>query len=86
MLRERGRVLGLCCHPYDLCTESIARAAGVIVTDESGRCLTAPLDVSTDVVWIGIANAQLRDQLWPVLQAVLAERGLARDGANHVAG
>lgn len=85
ILRERGRALGLCCHPYDLCTESIARAVGVVVTDEYGRCLTPPLDVSTDVAWIGIANAQLRDQLWPVLQAVLAERGLARDGANDVA-
>jgi hypothetical protein len=85
-LRQRGRALGLCCHPYDLCTESIARAAGVIVTDEYGRCLTAPLDVSTDVAWIGIANARLRDQLWPVLWAVLAERGLVRGGADHVAG
>ena len=85
MLRQRGRALGLCCHPYDLCTESIARAAGILVTDECGRRLTAPLDVSTDVAWVGIANAQLRDQLWPVLRDVLAERGLSGDGADHVA-
>lgn len=83
--RQRGRALGLCCHPYDLCTESIARAAGVLVTNECGGRLTAPLDVSTDVAWVGIANAQLRDQLWPVLRDVLAERGLARDRANNVA-
>ena len=86
VLRRRGRALGLCCHPYDLCTESIARAAGVVVTDECGRRLTAPLDVSTDVAWVGIANSQLRDQLWPALQGVLAERGLARGGVEHVAG
>lgn len=81
-LRLRGRALGLCCHPYDLCTESIARAAGVIVTDERGRCLTAPLDVGTDVAWIGIANSSLRDQLWPVLRDVLAEHGLSTSNAS----
>lgn len=86
MLRQRGRSLGLCCHPYDLCTESIARAAGIIVMDERGGSLTAPLDVSTDVAWVGMANAQLRDQLWPVLRTVLAERGLTRSGADDVAG
>ena len=85
-LRQRGRALGLCCHPYDLCTESIARAAGVIVTDERGGCLTVPLDVSTDVSWVGIANARLRDRLWPVLSAVLTEHGLlSRPGAERVA-
>ena len=39
--RARSRrprpVLGLCCHPYDVCTELIAREAGVIVTDPWGR-------------------------------------------------
>lgn len=84
--RQRGRALGLCCHPYDLCTESIARAAGVVVTDEYGRRLTTALDVSTDVAWVGIANAQLRDQLWPELRDVLAERGLTGGGADDVAG
>jgi hypothetical protein len=85
-LRERGRALGLCCHPYDLCTESIARAAGILVTDERDRRLTAPLDVNTDVAWIGIANPQLRDQLWPALRDELRERGLTRGGVDHVAG
>lgn len=76
LLRQRGRALGLCCHPYDLCTESIARAAGVIVTDERGGRLTAPLDVSTDVAWVGVANKALHDRLWPVLREVLANHGL----------
>lgn len=84
LLRERGRALGLCCHPYDLCTESIARAAGVVVVDERGRRLTAPLDVRTDVSWIGIANPRINEQLWPVLQSVLEERGLVQ-GVERVA-
>ena len=86
LLRQRGRALGLCCHPYDLCTESIARAAGVIVTDERGRRLTAPLDVTTDVAWVGVANRRLHERLWPVLQEVLADHGLAeQSGVERVA-
>lgn len=76
VLRRRGQVLGMACHPYDLCTELVARAAGVIVTDEHGQQLTAPLDVTSDVSWIGYANAAIRDQVAPALRAVLEERGL----------
>lgn len=85
VLRERGRSLGLCCHPYDLCTESIARASGVIVADETGERLTAPLDVSTDVAWVGFANDSLRQQVWPALREALGAFGLLpRRGAGHV--
>src|SRR5258706_3464733 len=49
VLRRRGIVCGICCHPYDVCTELIAREAGVIVTDERGRELGAPLSVGGDV-------------------------------------
>jgi fructose-1,6-bisphosphatase/inositol monophosphatase family enzyme len=73
--RRRGQ-RGLCCHPYDLCTELIARAAGVIVTDERGQRLDAPLDVEADVSWIGYANARIRAEVEPVLQALLQEHGL----------
>jgi hypothetical protein len=86
VLRRRGLSLGLCCHPYDLCTELIAREAGVIVTDARGQPLGAPLDVTSDVAWIGYANAAIRDQIAPTLQAILIERGLAdAEGAAHVA-
>lgn len=76
LLRKRGRPLGLCCHPYDLCTELIAREAGVVVTDPAGGQLQAPLDVSTDVAWIGYANQVLAGQVGPVLRSVLHEYGL----------
>jgi hypothetical protein len=75
-LRQSGRALGLACHPYDVCTESIARACGVIVMDARGRQLDAPLDVTTDVAWIGFANGAIRDQVWPVLVDKLGEHGL----------
>jgi hypothetical protein len=77
LLARQGRALGICCHPYDLSTELIAREAGVVVTDPAGNPLRAPFDVTTDVAWIGYANAKLRDQIQPVLSAVLRERGLA---------
>jgi hypothetical protein len=63
---------GLCCHPYDLATESIARAAGVQVTDDLGRRLSAPLDVEHAVAWIGYANAAIRAQVEPVLMDLIA--------------
>jgi fructose-1,6-bisphosphatase/inositol monophosphatase family enzyme len=77
-LVERHRVGGaaLCCHPYDLCTELIARELGVLVTDEHGRPLAAPLDVTSDVSWIGYANAAVRDVVEPHLREALRRRGL----------
>jgi fructose-1,6-bisphosphatase/inositol monophosphatase family enzyme len=76
VLRRRGLRLGMCCHPYDLCTELIGREAGIIVTDEAGRPPSAPLDVSTDLAWIGYANQAIHDQVMPVLRQILVERDL----------
>jgi fructose-1,6-bisphosphatase/inositol monophosphatase family enzyme len=75
-LAARGQALGICCHPYDLGTELIARELGVIVTDERGEPLRAPLDVGTDVAWIGYANAAVRAQVEPLLRQALVRRGL----------
>jgi hypothetical protein len=49
---------------------------GVVVTDEKGRPLSAPLDVSSDVTWVGYANEAIRQQIEPHLQAALQKRGL----------
>jgi hypothetical protein len=76
LLAERGAVLGICSHPYDLCTELIAREAGVIVTDVRGERLSAPLSVDADVAWAGYANEHIRAQIEPLLQAALERRGL----------
>jgi fructose-1,6-bisphosphatase/inositol monophosphatase family enzyme len=74
--RRRAGGAALCCHPYDLCTELIARELGVLVTDEHGRPLAAPLDVTSDVSWIGYANAAVRDVIEPHLREALRRRGL----------
>jgi fructose-1,6-bisphosphatase/inositol monophosphatase family enzyme len=75
-LAARGLRLGICCHPYDLAAELVARELGVIVTDPAGAPLRAPLDVEADVVWAGYANARVRAEVEPLLQAALRRRGL----------
>jgi fructose-1,6-bisphosphatase/inositol monophosphatase family enzyme len=79
VLNRRGLVLGICCHPYDVCTELIAREAGVIVTDEHGGPLSAPLRVEPDVTWIGYANEAIRREIEPWLREALKKRGIAID-------
>jgi hypothetical protein len=76
VLAKRGRALGLCCHPYDLATELVAREAGIIVCDAQNNRLSAPLDVTTDMAWIGYANPAIRDLVAPALAVALREAGL----------
>jgi hypothetical protein len=76
VLRERGLPAALCCHPYDLASELVAREAGVAVTDPEGKPLAAPLDVETDVAWVGYANEAIRHQVEPALQRELRRRGM----------
>ena len=75
LLNRRGLALGICCHPYDVCTELIAREAGVIVTDERGDPLRAPLQVEPDVAWAGYANEAIRREIEPLLHEALRKRG-----------
>ncbi|GCF09059.1 inositol monophosphatase family protein [Dictyobacter arantiisoli] len=77
-LNKRGRASGLYCHPYDLCTELIARQLGIIVTDEYGQQLAAPLDVTTGISWIGYANHAIQEQIAPTLTALLEQHGLLK--------
>lgn len=67
------QMAGLCCHPYDLCTELIARELGVIVTDQQGQRLSAPLDVTTGMSWVGYANQAIHQQVAPLLLAALRQ-------------
>jgi fructose-1,6-bisphosphatase/inositol monophosphatase family enzyme len=75
-LNKKGLQLGICCHPYDLCTELIAREAGVLVTDENGNELNAKLSVEPDIAWIGYANKNIKNQIEPLLQKEFRDRNL----------
>ncbi|HEX7315646.1 MAG TPA: galactokinase family protein [Pyrinomonadaceae bacterium] len=46
--RDSTHTRAICCHPYDVCTELIAREAGVVVTDERGKRLRAPCPRDVD--------------------------------------
>lgn len=63
----------LACHPYDICTELIAREAGCVVTTPEGKPLRAPLDTTSAVAWVGYANRALARRIGPALRRVLAE-------------
>ena len=76
VLHERGLALGICCHPYDLCTELIAREAGVHVVNIQGKPLHAPLTVDGNVAWVGYANSNIRQQIEPLLRQALVRRNL----------
>jgi fructose-1,6-bisphosphatase/inositol monophosphatase family enzyme len=80
VMADRGLDLSICCHPYDLCTELIARELGVEITGVDGSTLDAPLSVDADVSWVGYANKRIRQQIEPALRTTLSARGLIPDG------
>jgi fructose-1,6-bisphosphatase/inositol monophosphatase family enzyme len=71
---RRGEALGICCHPYDICTALIAEESGVVLTDPRGDPLNAPLNVDANVAWVGFANAAIRNQIEPLLRSALQRR------------
>lgn len=75
-LASRGERLGLCVHPYDICTVLIAQEAGVVVTDGLGDPFDARLDVTGACDWVGYANETLRAHVEPALHRALERRGL----------
>ena len=76
ILRARGLQIGLCCHPYDLCTELIAREAGILISDVAGIPLRAGLNLDSEVSWAGYANNDIRLCIEPLLQKALMRRDL----------
>jgi fructose-1,6-bisphosphatase/inositol monophosphatase family enzyme len=71
-----GHPPGLTVHPYDICTELIAREAGVIVTDLQGRPLLDRLSEDGQVSWLAYANRTLQARIEPILQELFRDYGL----------
>jgi fructose-1,6-bisphosphatase/inositol monophosphatase family enzyme len=76
LLKSRGFPLGLCCHPYDICTSLIAAELGVVIRNPEGNPLDCRLNVTEEVAWVGYANTQLARSIEPVLRLLLMQRGL----------
>ncbi len=70
-LAKKGLSLGLCCHPYDMCTELIARQLGVVITAPDGGPLDNPLNVVDPVAWVGYANQDIQREVEPWLRKAL---------------
>ena len=52
------------------------RFRAAIVTDARGGPLDAPLALDPEIAWAGYANADIRNQIEPLLQSALRRRGL----------
>jgi fructose-1,6-bisphosphatase/inositol monophosphatase family enzyme len=76
-LATEGKKLGICCHPYDVCTALIANEMGVMVEKPNGDSLDAPLDTTSPVAWVGYGNQKLKMAIAPVLKDTLNEQGLS---------
>lgn len=72
----KGKSLGICCHPYDVCTHLIAHEMGVVVEKPNGQPLDALLDTTSPVAWVGYGNQKLRADIAPILKEVLNEQGV----------
>jgi hypothetical protein len=80
VLSERGLAPALCCHPYDVSTALIAEELGVCLRSPFGEPFDVPLDIDTDVTWVGYANQELMRRIEPVLIGLLERRGYSRSG------
>jgi fructose-1,6-bisphosphatase/inositol monophosphatase family enzyme len=74
--KREGKRIGHVCHPYDVCCILIGHEAGLILKDVNGAPLDAPLDLLSDVDWIGYANAEIEAEVATHFKALLAEYGL----------
>ncbi|MDQ8186419.1 hypothetical protein [Pelagicoccus sp. SDUM812002] len=64
---KHGYPQSLTCHPYDLCTALVARAAGVVVQLVDNPELDIPFDTTTPVNWVAYANSELAQTVHPVV-------------------
>lgn len=69
-----GLPCALVCHPYDICTALVLEEAGGVVEAPGGGRLSAPLDTTTPVAWVGYANRTLARAISPELRRVLKRR------------
>jgi fructose-1,6-bisphosphatase/inositol monophosphatase family enzyme len=72
LLARAGLSTALSCHPYDICTALLLEAAGGVITTPGGQPLTAPLDLTSPVAWVGFANRALAEKIGPVLKNILS--------------
>jgi len=74
LLKREGKALGLCAHPYDVCTALALKEAGTIITDGFGSekgFWNNPCDTKTNVHFIVYANEKIRKKMEPAIQEAI---------------
>ncbi|NBP70562.1 MAG: hypothetical protein EBR30_09400 [Cytophagia bacterium] len=70
-MKLEGKEGGHVCHPYDVCAHLIGEEAGIIVTDGHGQTLNAPLDLHSEINWVGYGNSNIELEVKDVLLNLL---------------
>lgn len=73
ILHAAGYPESLACHPYDICTEMLAREAGCVIEHPAKGRVRAPMNTVSPVCWVGYANTTLAALARPVLAELLQE-------------
>jgi fructose-1,6-bisphosphatase/inositol monophosphatase family enzyme len=77
-LRGHGKEGGHVCHPYDVCAHLIGTEAGLIITDGYGNPLQAPMDLNSEINWVGYANREIEREVKPLFVSLLKKHDLIR--------
>ncbi len=75
VFQKLGLDSALTCHPYDLACLPAALASGCVFEDPWGEPVSAPIDTTSPVAWVGYANSDLADSLRPLLGKALEKTG-----------
>ncbi|MCZ8216009.1 MAG: hypothetical protein O9262_07215, partial [Cyclobacteriaceae bacterium] len=70
-MKREGKEGGHVCHPYDVCAHLIGEEAGIIITDGHGQTLNAPLDLHSEINWVGYGNSNIEQEVKEVLLNLL---------------
>jgi fructose-1,6-bisphosphatase/inositol monophosphatase family enzyme len=70
-LKTQGREGGHVCHPYDVCAHLIGAEAGIVLTDGNGQPFDALMDLTSEINWVGYANAKIEKEVKALLLALL---------------
>lgn len=62
-MKREGKEGGHVCHPYDVCAHLIGEEAGIIITDGKGQTLNAPLDLHSEINWVGYGNTHIEQEV-----------------------
>jgi fructose-1,6-bisphosphatase/inositol monophosphatase family enzyme len=76
--KREGKRVGHVCHPYDVACILIGQEAGIIFTNAEGNILNPPLDLLSDVDWVGYANKHIQAEVQDKFMSLLKKYDLIK--------